>query len=75
MSLHKAIASGKEHRIEYGTKGQPYCKAVDIHCRNHGGHRHQWECMWCFGNRMNKNIAKEKLAKQEIKDFMAGKTA
>ena len=74
MSLHKAIASGKEHRVEYGTKGQPFAKAIDIHCRNHGGRRHQWECAWCFGNRMNKNIAKEKLAKQEIKDFMTGKT-
>ena len=29
MALHKAIKSGKEHRIEYGTKGQPYAKAVD----------------------------------------------
>lgn len=36
MALHKAIASGKEHRIEYGTKNQPYCKAVDPSCRNHG---------------------------------------
>ena len=36
MSLHKAIKSGKEKRIEYGTKGQPYCKAVDPTCRNHG---------------------------------------
>ena len=44
MALHKAIKSGKEHRVEYGTKGQPYAKAVDVHCRNHGGRRHQWEC-------------------------------
>lgn len=35
MSLHKAIKSGKEHRVEYGTKGQPYAKAVDKTCRNH----------------------------------------
>ena len=42
MGLHKAIKSGKEHRTEYGTKGQPYAKSVDIHCRNHGGRRHQW---------------------------------
>ena len=41
MSLHKAIKSGKEHRIEYGTKGQPYAKSVDVHFRNHGVHRHQ----------------------------------
>ena len=37
MAMHKAIKSGKEHRVEYGTKGQPYCKAVDKTCRNHGG--------------------------------------
>lgn len=46
MSLHKAIASGKEHRVEYGTKGQPYAKAIDSHCVNHGG------CPWCEGNRL-----------------------
>ena len=67
MSLHKAIASGKEHRVEYGTKGQPYAKSVDIHCRNHGGRRHQWECMWCKNNRTYKNKERERLAKEEIK--------
>ena len=46
MSFLKAIASGKEHRVEYGTKGQPYCKAVDKQCRNHGG------CVWCMNNRL-----------------------
>ena len=66
MSLHKAIKSGKEHRVEYGTKGQPYCKAVDKHCRNHGGRRHQWQCQWCLGNRTYKYKAAEKLAKKEI---------
>lgn len=61
MSLHKAIASGKEHRVEYGTKGQPYCKAIDPHCRNHGS------CPWCLGNRTYKNKERERLAKEEIK--------
>lgn len=60
MAFHKAIKSGKEHRVEYGTKGQPYAKAVDKHCRNHGG------CLWCEGNRLNKQRAMEKLAKKEI---------
>lgn len=67
MSLHKAIASGKEHRVEYGTKGQSYAKSVDIHCRNHGGRRHQWECIWCKNNRTYKNKERERLAKEEIK--------
>ena len=67
MSLNKAIASGKEHRVEYGTKGQPYAKSVDIHCRNHGGRRHQWECLWCKNNRTFKNKERERLAKEEIK--------
>jgi hypothetical protein len=60
MALHKAIQSGKEHRVEYGTKGQPYCKAVDPSCRNHGG------CPWCEGNRTHKYQAKKKIADQEI---------
>ena len=63
MAMHKAIKSGKEHRVEYGTKGQPYCKAVDPTCRNHGS------CLWCLGNRTNKEKNKDKVAKQEIKDF------
>ena len=67
MSLHKAIASGKEHRVEYGTKGQSYAKSVDIHCRNHGGRRHQWECIWCKNNRTYKNKERERLAREEIK--------
>lgn len=67
MALHKAIKSGKEHRVEYGTKGQPYAKAVDKHCRNHGGCRHQWECQWCKDNRTYKNKERERLAKEEIK--------
>ena len=50
MSLDKAIAHGKEKRKPY--RG---AKAIDIHCRNHGGARHQWECAWCKGNRIYKN--------------------
>ena len=69
MSLSKAIKSGKEHRVEYGTKGQPFCKAVDEHCRNHGGRRHQWQCPWCYGNRTTKERNKDKVAKKEIADF------
>lgn len=63
MALDKAIKSGKEHRVEYGTKGQPYCKAIDKTCRNHGS------CLWCLDNRTKKEKNKDKLAKQEIKDF------
>ncbi len=66
MSLHKAIASGKEHRVEYGTKNQPYCKAVDYTCRNHGS------CVWCLHNRTAKNKAKKELAEKEIKNFKKG---
>lgn len=54
MAMHKAIKSGKEHRVEYGTKGQPYCKAIDPSCRNHGS------CPWCLGNRTNKEKNKDK---------------
>ena len=60
MSLHKAIKSGKEWRVEYGTKGQPYCKAVDPSCRNHGS------CPWCYGNHTYRFKQQERLAKQEI---------
>ncbi len=71
MAMHKAIKSGKEHRIEYGTKGQPYCKAVDSRCRNHGGRcgGAANQCIWCLDNRTKKNREKDRLAKKEIKDF------
>lgn len=72
MSLHKAIKSGKEHRIEYGTKGQSYAKSVDVHCRNHGGRRHQWECIWCYDNRTKKDRAKQQLADKEILLYRKG---
>ena len=71
MSLVKAIKSGKEHRIEYGTKGQPYCKSVDRTCRNHGGRRGGAanQCPWCLGNRINKYKVKKKIMDEQIKDI------
>ena len=63
MALHKAIASGKEHRIEYGTKGQPYAKSVDRTCRNHRC------CYWCYKNRKFKQDAMDKLTKKESSRF------
>lgn len=63
MTFDKAIKSGKEHRVQYGTKGQPYCKAIDSSCRNHGS------CPWCLDNRTKKEKNKNKLTKQEIKIF------
>ena len=74
MSLDKAIKSGKEHRVEYGTKNQPYCKAVDNTCRNHGGRKGGAgnQCPYCLGNRTAKNNAKKKLADKEILKFKKG---
>lgn len=63
MSFHKAIKSGKEHRVEYGTKNQPYCKAVDYTCRNHG------TCPYCMNTRTYKNKSKEKIIKNDIKEY------
>lgn len=57
MGLHKAIKSGKEHRVEYGTKGQPYAKAVDKTCHNHGGRN---QCPYCLGNRTYRDKKLEK---------------
>ena len=53
MSLNKAIASGKEHRVEYGTKNQPFAKAIDSTCRNHG------TCLWCKNNRLHTHKKRE----------------
>lgn len=64
MSLHKAIKSGKEHRVEYGTKNQPYCKAVDPTCRNHG------TCIYCEKNRTHKNIKQKEIVKDELKEYI-----
>ena len=52
MSFKKAIAAGKEHRVEYGTKDQPFCKMVDSRCRNHGGRPGGAanQCIWCLNN-------------------------
>lgn len=63
MALDKSINSGKEHRVQYGKKNQPYAKAVDKTCRNHGS------CPLCRSNRMHKSISKNKLMKKEIIDF------
>ena len=74
MGLHKAIKSGKEHRTEYGTKGQPYAKSVDIHCRNHGGRRHQWECSWCYDNRTKKNNFSSKKVNPNSNQYQSNTT-
>ena len=63
MSLHKAIASGKEHRVEYGTKNQPFCKAVDRTCRNHG------ECIWCHDNRTHKATRINQETKSKLEEY------
>ena len=62
MSFHKAIASGKEHRVEYGTKGQPYCKAVDPYCRNHGA------CIYCENNRTYQSKRAAEETKSKLKE-------
>lgn len=54
MGLEKAIKHKKEKRKPY--RG---AKAVDDHCRNHGGRRHQWECDYCKQNRLHQ-LNKEK---------------
>ena len=58
MALDKAIKYKKEHRKKY--RG---AKSVDPSCRNHGG------CPWCLGNRLNKEKAKIKIAKNDIKNL------
>ena len=60
MSLHKAILSGKEHRVEYGKKKGTYAKSVDPMCRNHGG------CSWCEGNRRYQEKKSEEKCKEEL---------
>lgn len=62
MSFHKAIEHGKEHRVEYGTKGQPYAKSVDPHCRNHG------DCPYCEGNRLYQSKKLEEETKSKLKE-------
>lgn len=65
MALDKAIKHGKEHRKPYNK-----AKAIDMHCRNHGGRRHQWQCGWCLGNRVNKDNGKKKKAIEEINEYL-----
>ena len=54
MSLDKAIKYDKEKRKPY--RGG---KAVDEHCRNHGGRRKSWECIYCRDNRLYRNKKNE----------------
>ena len=68
MAMHKAIKSGKEHRIEWKYR-KNYCKSVDSQCQNHGGRHHGRQCGYCLGNRINKDKNKDRLAKKEIQDF------
>lgn len=70
MSLSKAIASGKEHRTEYGTKGQPFAKRVDKTCRNHGGRAggSKKECIWCLSNRTYRNKKAENKAEVSLNE-------
>ena len=59
MGLEKAIEHGKEKRKPFGRGYGNYAKAVDMHCRNHGGRkgksRNPWECEYCLENRLHKN--------------------
>ena len=74
MSLNKAIKSGKEHRVEYGTKGQPYCKSVDHTCRNHGGRAGgaKNQCPYCLGNRLYQYKKEEEKSGYKLKEFEDG---
>ncbi len=67
MSFHKAIAAGKEHRVEYGTKNQPFCKKVDSRCRNHGGRPGGAanQCIWCLNNFKYRTKKREPLVYKE----------
>lgn len=73
MSLNKAILYGKEHRIQYGTKSQPFCKAVDKTCRNHGGRSHGSanQCKWCLDNRTRKDSEKIKIKDKGIHQYLS----
>lgn len=56
--LDKAIKHKKEHR-------KPYygAKTIDCTCRNHG------TCPWCKENRLYKNIKREQIMLDKLKDF------
>lgn len=71
MSLIKSIIHGKEHRVQYGTKGQPYCKLVDYTCRNHGGRSGGAgnQCIWCLFNKTKKDSFLDKESKREIEEY------
>lgn len=62
MSLRKAIEHGKEHRKPYyGSKD------FDRTCRNHGG------CPWCEENRKYKNLKKEEMTLDKIREWSYNK--
>ena len=64
MGLEKAIEHSKEKRKPFGREHGNYAKAVDMHCRNHGGRkgrsRNPWECEYCLNNRTHKNRRRDK---------------
>ena len=67
MSLHKAIASGKEHRKEYVR-----AKLYDRTCRNHGGYRGGAanQCPWCLEDRLYRTNKKKEQADTSLKEFL-----
>lgn len=62
MSMHKAIASGQEHR-------QPYrkSKAFDYSCHNHGA------CGYCEDNRTYFARKARSIVDQKMNEFLQGK--
>ena len=72
MSLSKAIASGKEHRKEYGTTRGSFAKRVDSRCRNHGGRvgGAANQCIWCLNNRRYRTKKREPIVLKEELDGM-----
>ena len=59
--LHRAIASGAEHRREY--RGS---KAFDASCRNHRG------CPYCEGSRLRYLRRDRDVARAELADAQEG---
>lgn len=57
--LDKAIKYGKEKRKPYINS-----KAFDKSCRNHGG------CPYCESNRTAKEKEKDRIAKEELLDYI-----
>ena len=61
MSLHKAIASGKEKRKQYYR-----AKAYVGSCRNHGS------CLYCQENRHYKNTKRNKASIAQLEEHFLG---